>query len=137
MTWALSRKFSGVKYYEPRTMYPFCSVCIVTIFLLFFCVPIKNEYRSCITIYLGWARVSYTQFVNMGQLGYSQSFDARFAITYDQTGPTSSVKPSYLKGNAFSMGFSPQIGFFGAEEVTVQDNCMYRTVGGGQYYYSP
>ena len=68
----------------------------------------------------------------MGQLGYSQSFDARFAITYDQTGPTSSVKPSYLKGNAFSMGFSPQIGFFGAEEVTVQDNCMYRVVGGGK-----
>ena len=113
---------------------PLCSVCIVTIFF-FFCVPFKNAYRACIII--GWARVSYTQFVNMGQLGYSQSFDARFAITYDQTGPTSSVKPSYLKGNAFSMGFSPQIGFFGAEEVTVQDNCMYRTVGGGQYYYSP
>lgn len=86
-------------------------------------------------LFSGWARVSYAQFINMGQLGYSQSFDARFAMTYDQTGPTSSVKPSYLKGNSFTMGFSPQIGFFGAEEVSVLDNCMYRVVGGGKSEY--
>ena len=81
---------------------------------------------------IGWARVSYTQFTNMGQLGFAESFDARFAVTYDQTGPRSSVKPSYLKGNSFFMGFSPQIGIYGAADVPAQDNCMYRVVGGGK-----
>lgn len=80
----------------------------------------------------GWARISYTQFVNMGQLGYTESFDPRYAIAYSQTGVVSNIKPSYMKGNSFYEGFSPQIGMFGAEGIKVQDNCMYRVVGGGE-----
>ncbi|XP_067950541.1 fibrocystin-L-like [Watersipora subatra] len=84
---------------------------------------------------VGWARVSYTQFKHMGQLGYSEAFDPRYAIAYVQTGETSNIKPSWLKGNSFDTGFSPAIGLFGCSGVRVQHNTMYQVVGGGMVVY--
>lgn len=78
--------------------------------------------------------MSYAQFINMGQLGFPEAFDPRFAFSYVNTGLVTSVKPSYLKGNSFYKGFSPAIGVFGAEDLRVADNTMYRVVGGGQCF---
>lgn len=89
-----------------------------------------------VVIYLtGWARVSYVQFIHMGQLGFPESFDPRFALSYVQTGAVSAIKPSYVRGNAFHLGFSPGIGVFGAEDIPVTHNSMYRVVRGGQRHY--
>lgn len=68
----------------------------------------------------------------MGQLGYADAFDPRYAIAFVQTGPKSTIKPSELRSNSFHLGFSPAVGLFGCEDIPVSDNVMYRVVGGGK-----
>jgi len=84
----------------------------------------------------GWARISYTQFINMGQYGYTEAFDPRYAIAYVGTGEHSNIRPCFLKGNSFEDGFSPAIGIFGADGHDVISNVMYKVVGGGEILLS-
>ena len=71
----------------------------------------------------------------MGQLGFDSVYDPRYAISYLDTGPSDPInRTSYIRDNSFHMGFSPQIGVFGASNIRITDNVMYRTVGGGELF---
>ncbi|KAK3587659.1 hypothetical protein CHS0354_042443 [Potamilus streckersoni] len=78
--------------------------------------------------FTGHARLSNVEFVNTGQKGYFELDDARFSITYSDTGTVSSIKPSYVKGCAFHDGFSPAIGLFGANGMIIENNVIHHTV---------
>ena len=68
----------------------------------------------------------------MGQLGYGEAFDPRYAISYVQTGRSFNVKPSYLIGNSFLNGFSTQIGVYGADELLIKNNVLQGFIGPGK-----
>ncbi|KAL3885610.1 hypothetical protein ACJMK2_025660 [Sinanodonta woodiana] len=78
--------------------------------------------------FTGHARLSNVEFVNTGQGGYFQLDDARFSITYSDTGTVSNIKPSYVKECAFHDGFSPAIGLFGANGMVIENNVIHHTV---------
>ncbi|KAK3587658.1 hypothetical protein CHS0354_042441 [Potamilus streckersoni] len=78
--------------------------------------------------FTGYARLSNVEFVNSGQEGYYEFYDARFSITYSDTGTVSNIKPSYVKGCAFHDGFSPAIGLFGANGMIIENNVIHHTV---------
>ena len=44
----------------------------------------------------GFARVENAEFYHMGQVGYINCEDLRFALSYVNTGTVSSIKPSYI-----------------------------------------
>ncbi|KAL3886657.1 hypothetical protein ACJMK2_026637 [Sinanodonta woodiana] len=78
--------------------------------------------------FTGHARLSNVEFVNSGQEGYYEFYDARFSITYSDTGSVSIIKPSYVKQCAFHDGFSPAIGLFGAHGMVIENNVIHHTV---------
>lgn len=41
------------------------------------------------------------------------------------------VGESYIKGCAFHKGFSPAIGVFGTDGLSIEDNVIHHTVGEG------
>lgn len=47
---------------------------------------------------LGFARISNTEFYHMGQEGYINYEDPRFALSYLNTGAVSAIKPSNIRG---------------------------------------
>lgn len=93
---------------------------------------IDTESSVCHCISSGWARVSNTKFVNMGQLGYREAFDPRLAIAYAQTGEVTDIKPSYVRNNVFLYGLSSQIGVFGATGIPIEGNVLHGFVGAGE-----
>lgn len=46
-----------------------------------------------------------------------------------------SGEDSYIQGCAFHDGFSPAIGVFGTEGLTVDDNVVHHTVGEGKHLH--
>ncbi|VDH99664.1 Hypothetical predicted protein, partial [Mytilus galloprovincialis] len=70
----------------------------------------------------GYARISNVEFYHMGQEGYTEDYDPRYAIAYVDHGPVSNNKPSYVKSNAFHHGFSPAIGIYNTQSLPVEDN---------------
>lgn len=81
---------------------------------------------------LGWARVSDTQFLNMGQLGFTEAFDPRMALAFAQTGEVNEIRPSSVSNNVFLYGFSAQIGVFGATGLNISSNVLYGFVSSGK-----
>ena len=55
------------------------------------------HFRCIINILLsGFARVENAEFYHMGQEGYINYEDPRFALSYLNTGAVSNIKPSYI-----------------------------------------
>ena len=61
----------------------------------------------------------------MGQFGYLEPYDPRFALAFIDTGAVNAIRPSYIKKNAFHNGFSPAIGIFEALNMPIEDNVIY------------
>ncbi|KAL3886654.1 hypothetical protein ACJMK2_026634, partial [Sinanodonta woodiana] len=78
--------------------------------------------------FTGHAQFSNVEFVNTGQGGYLELDDARFSITFSDTGSVSDINPSYVKECAFHDGFSPAIGLFGAHGMIIENNVIHHTV---------
>ncbi|XP_052063080.1 fibrocystin-L-like [Mytilus californianus] len=76
----------------------------------------------------GYARISNVEFYHMGQEGYTEDYDPRYAIAYVDHGPVSNNKPSYVKSNAFHHGFSPAIGVYNTHSLPVEDNVIHFTI---------
>jgi len=76
--------------------------------------------------------VSNVQFTYSGQEGYVDKSDPRYSIAYLDTGAANDIKPSYVKNSAFSNGFSPAIGLYGADNVTIEGNVIHSTVWYGK-----
>ncbi|XP_052245987.1 fibrocystin-L-like isoform X3 [Dreissena polymorpha] len=79
----------------------------------------------------GYIRARYAKFDFMGQDGYTESYDPRFAIAYVATGPVNDVKPSLVQGCAFVSLDSTAVGAFGATDLEISNNVVVNPVGNG------
>ena len=109
---------------------------------LFFCeylpFDITKRTRDCAALihknpFTGFARASFTQIVNMGQEGFTDPWDPRYALTFLDTGKVSELNPSYVTGCAFVNSLSTAIGVYGAEGIPIQDNLIHSTLGDGKH----
>ena len=80
----------------------------------------------------GYARIRNVEFAQMGQEGWTDFFDPRYALAYLDTGDVSDVKPSYVKECTFHDNFNTAFGSFGANGMVFTDNVVYKTVGSSE-----
>ncbi|KAK3740701.1 hypothetical protein QZH41_019065 [Actinostola sp. cb2023] len=76
------------------------------------------------------AKIQDVEFKNCGQLGWTDSYDPRYALSLVDVGDVSNSS-SYIRGNSFHHGFNTGIGVFGTNNLVVEDNVIYYTVGPG------
>ncbi|XP_028646735.2 PKHD1 like 1, tandem duplicate 1 [Erpetoichthys calabaricus] len=81
--------------------------------------------------YTGTARISDVEFYHSGQEGFRDYPDPRYSVAFVDVGEISANASSYIKGCAFHQGFSPAIGVFGTNGLSVHDNVIHFTVGEG------
>uniref|UniRef100_A0A8C4XEU0 PKHD1 like 1 n=1 Tax=Erpetoichthys calabaricus TaxID=27687 RepID=A0A8C4XEU0_ERPCA len=77
------------------------------------------------------ARLSNVEFYHTGQNGYVSNSDPRYSVVFMDMGEISENDTSYIQGCSFHHGFSPAIGIFGTNKLSVDDNIIYFTVGQG------
>ncbi|XP_053468790.1 PKHD1 like 1, tandem duplicate 1 [Ictalurus furcatus] len=80
--------------------------------------------------YTGKAQIRDVEFYHTGQEGWTDNTDPRYSVAFLNLGVVSQ-NDSYIKGCAFHHGFSPAIGIFGTDGLTVDDNVIHHTVGEG------
>ncbi|KAK3532561.1 hypothetical protein QTP86_024146, partial [Hemibagrus guttatus] len=80
--------------------------------------------------YRGKAQIRDVEFYHTGQEGWTDSIDPRYSVAFHNLGMVSQNE-SYIKGCAFHHGFSPAIGIFGTDGLSVDDNVIHHTVGEG------
>ncbi|XP_061110160.1 fibrocystin-L-like isoform X2 [Conger conger] len=80
--------------------------------------------------YRGSAQIRNVEFYHTGQEGYRDFYDPRYSVAFLNLGDISN-DDSYIQGCAFHHGFSPAIGVFGTNGLSVDDNVIYFTVGEG------
>ncbi|KAJ8334858.1 hypothetical protein SKAU_G00404970 [Synaphobranchus kaupii] len=80
--------------------------------------------------YRGRAQIRDVEFYHTGQEGYRDFNDPRYSVAFLDLGDIS-TNESYIQGCAFHRGFSPAIGVFGTNGLSVDDNVIYFTVGEG------
>ncbi|KAG7317211.1 hypothetical protein KOW79_019509 [Hemibagrus wyckioides] len=78
----------------------------------------------------GKAQIRDVEFYHTGQEGWKDSIDPRYSVAFLNLGMVSQNE-SYIKGCAFHHGFSPAIGIFGTDGLSVDDNVIHHTVGEG------
>ena len=78
---------------------------------------------------LGYARLSNVEFVQMGQEGWSDFFDPRYALAFLDIGDAPENRPSYVKRCTFHDNYNSAFGAFGSNAMNFHDNVVYRTVG--------
>ncbi|XP_028646739.2 fibrocystin-L-like [Erpetoichthys calabaricus] len=91
----------------------------------------QESYGARVLVNLGAARLSNVEFYHTGQNGYVSSSDPRFSVVFMNMGEISENDTSYIQGCSFHQGFSPAIGIFGTNKLSVDDNVIYFTVGQG------
>lgn len=80
--------------------------------------------------YKGKAQIRNVEFLRSGQEGWNDDTDPRYSVAFLNLGQVSG-EDTYIQGCAFHDGFSPAIGVFGTEGMSVDDNIVHRTVGEG------
>ncbi|XP_056273684.1 fibrocystin-L-like [Pseudoliparis swirei] len=80
--------------------------------------------------YKGKAQVRNVEFFHSGQEGWTDDDDPRYSVAFLNLGEVS-IEDSYIQGCAFHDGFSPAIGVYGTEGLSVDDNVVHHTVGEG------
>ena len=80
----------------------------------------------------GYARMHHVQFEHMGQEGWTDFYDPRYAVAYVNTGPIADNKPSEMVGCTMKDSFNTGIGVFGASGLTFRQNVIHKTVGSGE-----
>ncbi|XP_051526679.1 fibrocystin-L-like [Myxocyprinus asiaticus] len=79
--------------------------------------------------YRGKAQIRNVEFYHTGQEGWTDISDPRYSLIFYNLGEV--VDESYVKGCAFHDGFSPAIGVFGTDGMSIDDNVIHHTVGEG------
>ena len=85
--------------------------------------------------YVGLARIRGVEFKRCGQLGYTESFDPRFALAFlgiDQNGES-----SYVNDSSFHDGYNTGIGVFRTNGLRVHNNVIHSTVGTSVHVSGP
>ncbi|KAG9339164.1 hypothetical protein JZ751_024022 [Albula glossodonta] len=78
----------------------------------------------------GSAQIRNVEFYHTGQEGWVDFYDPRYSVAFLNLGDASN-NDSYIQGCAFHHGFSPAIGVFETDGLSVDDNVIYFTVGEG------
>merc|ERR1719513_186338 len=87
--------------------------------------------------YVGFARFSNVEFAVAGQDGWYDNFDPRYALAFLDTGDSidsngaPNAEESYVKKCAFNYNYNSAIGIFGANNIPVEDNVVYRFINDG------
>ncbi|KAK3107254.1 hypothetical protein FSP39_010348 [Pinctada imbricata] len=78
--------------------------------------------------YTGYARLSNVEFYRGAQNGFNSFYDPRHTLTYLDI-PDTNVKPRYVKKCSFNYNFGTAIGVYGTDNLIVEDNVIYHSVG--------
>ncbi|KAF7655004.1 hypothetical protein LDENG_00062160 [Lucifuga dentata] len=78
--------------------------------------------------YKGKAQIRNVEFFHSGQEGWTDFTDPRYSVAFLNLGEVS-ANESYIQGCAFHDGFAPAIGVSGTNNMKVDDNVIYHTVG--------
>ncbi|XP_069572864.1 fibrocystin-L-like [Brachyistius frenatus] len=84
-----------------------------------------STYSSAGIDYKGKAQIRNVEFFHSGQAGWADDYDPRYSVAFLNLGE------SYIQGCAFHEGFSPAIGVFRTDGLTIDDNVVHHTVGEG------
>ena len=79
--------------------------------------------------YLGTAQLQGVEFSGCGQLGYTETFDPRFALAYLNVGRQIGTYASFVKSCSFHDGYNTAIGVFLSSNMIINDNVIHGTVG--------
>ena len=79
--------------------------------------------------YLGTAQLKGVEFSGCGQLGYTDSFDPRFALAFLNIGRQIGPYSSFVQSCSFHDGYNTAIGVFFSSNLVINDNVIHRTVG--------
>ena len=79
----------------------------------------------CLYICVGSANVSFVEFENMGQRGYTEDDDPRYSLSFTSTQQAASSRPAVVDGCSFNVGYNTHVGAFDADGVTINNNVMY------------
>uniref|UniRef100_A0A3Q3X6F5 Uncharacterized protein n=1 Tax=Mola mola TaxID=94237 RepID=A0A3Q3X6F5_MOLML len=74
------------------------------------------------------AQIRNVEFFRSGQEGWIDDNDPRYSVAFLNLGEVKQ-EDTYIQGCAFHDGFSPAIGVFGTEGLSVDDNIVHHTVG--------
>ncbi|KAG2465238.1 PKHL1 protein, partial [Polypterus senegalus] len=91
----------------------------------------QESYGARVLVRSGAARLSNVEFYHTGQNGYVSDSDPRYSVVFMNMEEISENITSYIQGCSFHHGFSPAIGIFGTNKLSVDDNIIYFTVGQG------
>ncbi|XP_066530272.1 fibrocystin-L-like [Hoplias malabaricus] len=80
--------------------------------------------------YRGKAQIRDVEFYHTGQEGWTDYTDPRYSLAFLNLGVVAQNE-SYVKGCSFHHGFSPAVGIFGTDGLSVDDNVIHHTVGEG------
>jgi len=89
------------------------------------------------TEYLGYGRFSNVEFSTAGQDGWYDIWDPRFALAFLDVGDSvdsagaANAPESYVKKCAFNYNYNSVIGLFGANNIPIEDNVIYRFINDG------
>lgn len=78
--------------------------------------------------------MSNVEFYHMGQEGYTEWYDPRYALAFVDA-PVGMSRPSYIESCAFHHSFSPSIGIYNSHNVPVINNVIHYSVGWGNVSY--
>lgn len=79
--------------------------------------------------YIGEALLNNIEFVNCGQRGFVENYDARFALAFMNVGDLG--KRSTVTHCSFNYNYNTAIGAFGSDKILFEDNVVYRALGKG------
>ena len=79
--------------------------------------------------YLGTAQLKGVEFSGCGQLGYTDSFDPRFALAFLNIGRQIGPFSSFVQSCSFHDGYNTAIGVFFSSNLVINDNVIHGTVG--------
>lgn len=75
------------------------------------------------------------EFYRGGQEGFTATYDPRHALSFIDI-PISHIKPCYVKHSSFHHNLGIAIGVYGTNNLEIQDNVIYHTIGSGMLYSS-
>ena len=87
--------------------------------------------------YTGAARFSNVEFAVAGQEGWYDNYDPRFALAFldigdsEDTNGVPNTPESYVKNCSFNYNYNAAVGLFGANNIAVEGNVVYRIFDNG------
>ncbi|XP_068250285.1 fibrocystin-L-like [Palaemon carinicauda] len=77
--------------------------------------------------YVGQVQLSNVEFKNMGQEGFTDVNDPRYSLAFVGLGVDDGS--NYVRRCSFNKNYNTAIGMFGTNNITIENNVIYHTVG--------